>query len=542
MLKRVLYFTFITAFYLYPVIPMTIKGIIGIVFIIISSTKISLMGSLFTAFLMILLQAANYVYDNNIDFKVGIINVIVGSLVYFFVALYLGISADKMKNKNKELQFEILARKCAEKELKENLSLLESLMSTLPTPVSFKDLQFRYTGCNPAYEEYFGLSEQEIKGKNAHELFEPEIADICLQMDIDLLENKTRKSREVSFMSREGKPKYFIFTKALMSDDKGNATGTVSVFLDTTDHKERERLLVSIEEEKLIIDEMKKYDRLKTEFFSNISHELRTPLNVIFCAVQLMEMHLDDKRSSITPGFVKKNVSTIRQNSLRLLRLVNNLIDITKIDAQSLEIKLRNQDIVSIMKEITLSAADYVSNKGLKLAFHSNVTEKIMAFDEEKIERILLNLMANAVKFSPPGAAIYVDLTDNGTAVCIKVRDMGIGIPPDRRRDIFERFSQISPIHTRLQEGSGIGLNLVKSLVEMHQGTITVESEYGKGATFIVELPCTVLPEGIKVKEDPKDRRSRLENIQLEFSDIDLTNEEELNDVECKRDKKLIYI
>ncbi len=463
---------------------------------------------------------------------------IVGSLVYFFVALYLGISADKMKNKNKELQFEIEARKCAEKELRENLSLLESLMSTLPTPVSFKDLQYKYAGCNTAYEEYFGLSEQEIKGKTAHELFEPEIADICLEMDIDLIESKIRKSREVSFMSREGRQKFFIFTKALLSDDKGNAIGTVSVFLDTTDQKEREKLMMSIEEEKLIIDEMKKYDELKTEFFSNISHELRTPLNVIFCAIQLMEMHLNNRSSGITPGFVKKNVSTIRQNSLRLIRLVNNLIDITKIDAQSFEIKLRNQDIVSIMKEITLSVADYVANKGLNLIFHSDVAERIMAFDEEKIERILLNLLANAIKFSPPGAAIYVDLTDHGAAVCLKVRDMGIGIPPDRHQDIFERFYQISPMNTRLQEGSGIGLNLVKSLVEMHQGTITVESEYGKGATFIVELPCTVLPETTTEKEDSKDRQSRIENIQLEFSDIYLGSEEELNGIELKRKNK----
>jgi signal transduction histidine kinase len=146
--------------------------------------------------------------------------------------------------------------------------------------------------------------------------------------------------------------------------------------------------------------------------------------------------------------------------------------------------------------------------------------------------------LANAIKFSPPGASIYVDLTENGTTICIKVRDMGIGIPPDRQQDIFERFYQISPMHTRLREGSGIGLNLVKSLVEMHQGTITVESEYGKGATFIVELPCVVLPEIATEKDESKDRQSRIEKIQLEFSDIYPANDEELKDIEYKRKKK----
>ena len=524
MLKKCLYFAFIVAFYLSPTIPMTIKGMSGIIFIIVSSTKISLKGSLLTAALLIGLQTANFVFDNNIDSQRDVINVILGSLVYFFVALYLGICADKLKNRNKELQFEIEARKSVEKELKQNLSLLESLMSTLPTPVSFKDLNYRHTGCNPAYEEYFGLSEQDIKGKTAHELFEPAVADICLEMDIDLLENKIGQSGEVSFISSEGKQKFFIFTQALLSDDKGNATGTVSVFLDTTNQKEHEKLKRSIEEEKMLIDEMQKYDRLKTEFFSNISHELRTPLNVIFCAVQLMEMNLNDRKQTVTQGYVKKNVLTIRQNSLRLLRLVNNLIDVTKIDAQAFVIKLRNQDIVYVVKEIMLSVDDYIANKGLKLVFHSDIEKKIMAFDEEKIERIMLNLLSNAIKFSPLGATINVDLTDNGNSICIKVKDSGIGIPPDRQQDIFQRFYQISPMHTRLREGSGIGLNLVKSLIEMHQGTITVESEYGSGATFIVELPCAVLAEDRTAKDEPKSRPARIDNIQLEFSDIYLGN------------------
>jgi PAS domain S-box-containing protein len=422
---------------------------------------------------------------------------------------------------------EIDMRKSAEKELKENLSLMESLMSTLPTPVCFKDLNYKFTGCNTAYEEYFGLSEEEIIGRSAHELFDASIADVCLDMDIDLLENKVRHAREVSFISKEGQQKFFIFTKALLSDEEGNPIGIVSVFLDTTDQKEQEKLRIRIEEEKLIIDEMQKYDLLKTEFFSNISHELRTPLNVIFCAVQLLEISLSGGHEPIDRNFVKKNVMSIKQNSLRLLRLVNNLIDITKIDAQAFDIRLHNQDIVYVVREIVLSVADYITNKGLKLVFHSEIKEKVMALDEEKIERIMLNLLSNAIKFSPPGESIYVDITEKECGICIKVCDKGIGIPPDRRQDIFQRFYQISPMHTRLREGSGIGLNLVKSLVEMHQGTITVDSEYGKGTSFLIELPVLLVPEDKIDKEEYKDRQARIESIQLEFSDIYLANEHE---------------
>lgn len=527
MIKACLYLAFLTTIYLCPTIPMTVKGIIGVIFIIISSTESGLKGSYITAFFLSTLQMFNFIFHNNVDFMSGIINIFIEIFMYFLVATYLGVSADKLRNKNKELQTEIDMRKNIEKELKKNLSKLESLMGTLPTPVSFKDLNFNYTGCNSAYEKYFGMSKKDIIGKNSCDIFEPEMADRCREMDIALLENKSRQTSEVGFTSPDGSQKYFIFTKSLLTDEEGKPSGIVSVLFDTTEHREHELLKRSIEEEKMIIDEMQKYDRLKTEFFSNISHELRTPLNVIFCAVQLMEMNLNSNESLVKQGFVKKNVRSIRQNSLRLLRLVNNLIDITKIDAQSFEINRKNQDIVYVVREIVLSVADYVTNKGLKLVFQSEIKDKIMAFDEEKIERIMLNLLSNAIKFSPLGGSIFVDILDKEDGIAIRVRDMGVGIPSDRQKDIFQRFYQISPVNTRLREGSGIGLNLVKSLVELHQGEISVESDYGKGTTFIVELPGMLLREDAAKREEGKDRQERIENIRLEFSDIYLMNDHE---------------
>lgn len=527
MIKAFLYFSFITVFYLCPAVPMTVKGVLGVVFITISSTKSGFKGSLITAYLLNVLLFISFFMRSNVDYRYGIVNAALGTFVYFFVAFYLGKNADAFRKKNQELQSEIEMRKSIEKDLKDNLAILESLMSTLPTPVCYKDLNFRFTGCNAAYEEYFGLSEHEIIGKNSLELFEPDVAEPCYAMDLNVIENKSRQSKEVSFLTREGLRKFFIFTKALLTDVEGKPSGIVSVFLDTTEHKEHERLKQSLEEEKLIIDQMQKYDKLKTEFFSNISHELRTPLNVIFCAVQLMEMNLGNDDIPLKQGLIKKNVNSIRQNSLRLLRLINNLIDITKIDAQAFEIHRRNQDIVFVVREIVLSVADYITNKGLKLIFHSDIDEKVMAFDEEKLERILLNLLSNAIKFSPLGGSIDVTLSESEDGISIQVRDRGIGIPPEQKKDIFERFYQISPVNTRLWEGSGIGLNLVKSLVEMHQGRISVESEYGHGTTFIVDLPGITYPEEAAVKKVLTDRKTRIEKIQLEFSDIYLTNGQE---------------
>jgi signal transduction histidine kinase len=208
----------------------------------------------------------------------------------------------------------------------------------------------------------------------------------------------------------------------------------------------------------------------------------------------------------------------MKQNCCRLLRLANNLIDITKIDAGYFEIDETNNDIISLVENITLSVADYIEGKGLSLIFDTDVEEKVTACDPEKIERIILNLLSNAVKFTPDGGSIDVRIYDNGNSLSIKVSDNGIGIPEDKQREIFQRFCQVSDILSRQHEGSGIGLNIVKSLVEMHGGAISVESEYGKGTTFTVNLPVRKVEEDYKYKEILK--QDNVDRIIIEFSDV----------------------
>jgi signal transduction histidine kinase len=151
--------------------------------------------------------------------------------------------------------------------------------------------------------------------------------------------------------------------------------------------------------------------------------------------------------------------------------------------------------------------------------FDTDIEEKTMAFDEEKMERIILNLLSNAIKFTPEGGMIRVSIFDQDEHVIIRIKDTGIGIPLDKLQNIFNRFYQISPVSTRSQEGSGIGLNLVKSLVEMHQGEITVESKLGKGTIFSLKFPCNTI-RNLEMHQPMSDKHSRIEKIQLEFSDI----------------------
>ena len=273
-------------------------------------------------------------------------------------------------------------------------------------------------------------------------------------------------------------------------------------------------------ENQRLLEETVKYDKLKTEFIANMSHELRTPLNIIFSTAQLFNV-LISKGEDLKTDKISNYTNSIKQNCYRLLRLVNNLIDMTKIDSGFMNLDLKNDDIVLVVEEVTQSTVEYVQYMSRTIIFDTNVEEKVMAFDAEKIERILLNLISNATKFTNPGDEINVTLYYRDNQVIISVKDTGRGIKAEKLSQLFQRFKQIDPLLNRSHEGSGIGLTIVKALVEMHGGTIDVKSKYGEGTEFIICLPAKVIEEDndMKVRSDYTNQ-SNVDNINIEFSDI----------------------
>lgn len=502
-----------------PFVPTSIKGILGIVFIIISSVKYGYRDGFITATLWIILGSLNIYFDIYVDYRYGALNTFLGSALYYFIAYYLGKSTEALRRKNGLLKREIEKRKSTEKELKEKLTIIQSLMDTIPSPVFFKDLDHRYIGCNRAYEDSMGIKEEDIIGKSTYDVANIGFADKHQQMDNELLEGKDKQMYEAEVKFSDGSIRDIIINKAVFRDETSNPIGIVGVMTDVTDRRTNEILKQSVVQKRNEIDEILEQDKMKTEFFSNISHELRTPLNVILGSVQLVEAYSNDNQYYKSQEKVVRNIAIMKQNCYRLLRLVNNLIDITKIDASAFEVNLKNCDIVSIVEEITLSVSDYVENRGISLVFDTDIEEIIIACDDDKIERIILNLLSNAVKFTPKGGNILVNMYNDDDSICIQVSDNGIGIPSNKQKEIFQRFCQITDLFSRHHEGSGIGLNLVKNLIEMHGGSIDVESELGKGTTFIIKLPYNIL------KEDSSQRKTlakqdRVERIHVEFSDI----------------------
>ncbi|SDK00463.1 sensor histidine kinase [Natronincola ferrireducens] len=275
----------------------------------------------------------------------------------------------------------------------------------------------------------------------------------------------------------------------------------------------------NLHEEKKInegLREKLEYDNLKTEFLGNISHELRTPLNVILGSIQLMELA---DRGIDSYGNQRKQAKVIKQNCYRLLKLANNLIDMTKIDSGFFQLNASKNNIVKVIEDTTLSVSDYMKNRDITLQFDTEVEEKYLICDPDKIERIILNLLSNAIKSTKPGGKIDIMVEDKDDRVIILIRDTGIGIPKHKQDIIFEKFRQVEDLLTRSCEGSGLGLPLTKALVEMHGGSISLESQCGKGSTFKIQLPVNYLEEDGEVKEEGLEP-SQLERISIEFSDI----------------------
>lgn len=361
---------------------------------------------------------------------------------------------------------------------------------------------------------------KDIVGKSIFDFLHPDYREIVMKRLKTVINEKTTVPlTEMEFIKSDGEIIFVEISSSAIRYDGEWCSLTVT--RDITERKGAEKLKGQFDEQSRLLDEALECDKLKTEFLANLSHELRTPLNVLFCTLQLLSMpgiktaENDDKEK------IGKYYSIMKQNCYRLLRLVNNLIDITKIDAGFFKLNLKNYNIISIIEDITLSVVEYCNHKGIEIIFDTNTEEKIVACDADMIERIILNLLSNAVKFTPDGGQIFVSIEDKETSIKVSVKDTGYGIPLDMQKCIFDRFVQVDKSLSRNREGSGIGLSLVKSLVELHCGTIWIESEYKEGTEFVFEIPIKVFEDDehnvsdVEITNDDK-----IQRINVEFSDI----------------------
>ena len=258
----------------------------------------------------------------------------------------------------------------------------------------------------------------------------------------------------------------------------------------------------------------------KSEFLANMSHDFKTPLNIIISASQLILENFENDTTNVNNKYCNY-LESIKHNSYRLLRLINNLIDVTKLEDGAIHLSKENVNAVYFLESIVTSISDYIHTLGKNIIFDTDEEEVYLCCDPEKIERVILNLISNSLKYTSDNGIINITISTDwkNKRLYVSVKDNGIGISKENSHYIFKRFTQVNNEITNSNKGSGIGLNIVKSIIEMHNGEIYLNEKYTEGTEFIFYLPikkCT----NNEINSKTKSIDSRVERFNIELSDI----------------------
>ena len=376
-----------------------------------------------------------------------------------------------------------------------------------------KQFYFENESSKKRLEKFLGYSIEEINSKNGIEsLRHPddkqkikrmyEAAKVCNKIEGIVIRYLCKDNEYRSVMWN---------IRYIMEDDKFFLTGKDITYR------------LKLEKEKNELEKTIEIESLKTDFFANMSHEFKTPLNIILTTVQVLYDKLIVQDNNIDNlQMIKKYLKGIKQNSYRLLKIVNNIMDITKIDSGIYNLELGNYNIISIVEDIVISLSGYLKQNKRNIIFDTMEEEVILACDPMKIERIMLNLLSNALKYTNENGNIdvIIDIDKGSNEVIINVKNDGDRISEDDKERIFERFTQSQNLFTRKAEGTGIGLFLVKLLVEQHGGRIYVDTSEEIGTKFVFTLPITLVEEKKENYTYTKQIVSKVEKYDIEFSDI----------------------
>ena len=260
------------------------------------------------------------------------------------------------------------------------------------------------------------------------------------------------------------------------------------------------------------LNRIKEKNKFKTEFLSNVAYDIKKPINKIFET----NNNLIENKGKYNSENINNHTRLVKQNCYRLIRLLSNVEYVSRIDNGTCTLELRKCDIVKLVENIVKISKTYTDKKGIDISFKSEVNKKILSLDIDKVEKIILNILSNAIKFTDTGGKIDINLYMHNEQVCISIKDTGIGIPKDKTEVIFENFEQLDTTLSRGCEGTGMGLSVVKKLANLNNIKINVESELNKGSEFIITLPNNIVSKNIKLQ----DKFAQDEKIDIEFSDI----------------------
>jgi PAS domain S-box-containing protein len=365
------------------------------------------------------------------------------------------------------LMHDITESKLIGEALRASESQLRQVTDTVPALIAYLDTDQRFRFHNRAYEESFGLGFDQIAGRPLADVLGPQVYETVRERVGEVLAGHTVRYERTQ-LTPQGEQRHYAmqyFPRYGEGADAGKVIGFFSLGTDIT--------------------ELRRIDRMKTEFVSTVSHELRTPLTSIRGSLGLISGGVAGE----LPDAVKSLVGIAKNNCERLIRLINDILDSEKIESGKLRLDLQVLDLRQLVQQALAANEGFATQHGVSLVIRAPDTPLHVRIDGDRMTQVLTNLLSNAVKFSPPGNPVEVRLSRTARKVRAEVVDAGPGIPEEFSGRIFQKFSQADSSDTRQKGGTGLGLNISRALIEKMGGTIGFSSKAGVGTTFFFEVP-----------------------------------------------------
>ncbi len=372
-----------------------------------------------------------------------------------------------------------------QRERDDAISLLTSVFDVSEVGIVVTDQQQRIIRINDSFIRIYGWTRNELIGKEFAELFTSDERQRARQNHEEFLRNGIRSSGEMKMIRRDGNIANALFTTAALELSHGRRF-QVTTIMDITLRKQMEITL------RMAKEQADAANQAKSTFLANMSHELRTPLNAI---IGFSEMMIKGTFGPLGNDRYKEYLGDIHLSARHLLEIINEVLDMSKIEAGRVELDEEKLNIEQLISSVTRMMASRAFSSGLKLEEHVQPALPLIRADTRLVRQILINLVGNAVKYSNAGGLITVSAyTAAGGALHVVVEDTGIGIPPERIKDAMEPFGQVNkPSDNR--GGTGLGLPLAKAMMELHGGTLELQSEFGKGTKVVISFPSDrILP------------------------------------------------
>lgn len=412
-------------------------------------------------------------------------------------------SNDLMKQYVIEMKGIMDIRQRTNKKKDDHVIHVNNIINNLHEGIIVIDNGFTDISCNDAYKNIFNFTPREFISLKFLDNYKVESIGETKNEIKDFLKNLRYKSDKISGQ--------FLFKNIVDRTEKYFQI-TINSIDSSSDLNIKYYNVITFSD----ITELKQQEILKDDFFNMVSHELRTPITLIKSSLQALE---NICRDEITLN-MKKYLNMMNKNSSRLLKLINNILDLSKAESGYMLPVVTKFDIVVITEDIVTSINVHANQKkNIQIIFEPNVEEAKLFFDKDMYEKILINLLSNAIKFTPINKFVYVDLIVNADTFILKVRDQGVGIPSEKLKDIFDKFVQVSSVLSRGAEGSGIGLSLVKKFVDILGGNIKVESRIGVGTEFIIEFKKLKMDDSPNIDDVLIDDNVK-GRVEIYFSDI----------------------